>query len=211
MFSWFYIYLVVIMVILGILFWIYNRINEWWYPDKAKSLKINDLHVQEILMLENSNHHLLRLYTIETFAQLESAETTLSLFSENCKMLLSLWEKILGKEHYLNFAPLQKQKWSLYLSLIEMMESQDEGEGDVKEIQSECKKLRSNNRRIAQLHEDWWGLKYDGSNVMKAMNEMDKAFVSQINHISQEDYPASKTDFQTIFYYQEEIEMQMKQ
>lgn len=210
MFSWVYIYLVATLIILGILFWVWTKLNEWWYPNGSKSLHIHDLHLQEIFMLENNNHHLLRLYSIETFAELDSTEITRSLFSENCKMLLSLWEKKLEKEHFLSFIALQKQKWSLYLSIIEKLDAQQSNDKS-KNIKPECKTLRVVNRKIAQLHEDWWGLKYDGSKVMKTMNEMDGSFISQVNHISQEDYEDSKTDFQAIFYYQEEIEMQMKE
>jgi len=209
MFSWFYIYVVVILVVIGIIYWIWARFTEWWAPESATYSKNQTPQLQEISILENNNHHLFRLYTIETFAELESVNTTQILLKDNCNLLLALWEKILEKEHFLAFQKLQKEKWSLYFSIVEKLE-ETQDQGTSKGIKQECKKLRNINRKIAQLHEDWWGLKYDGSKVMKTMNEMDGAFISQVKNIAIEDYESSKSDFQAIFYYQRSIEEYVK-
>jgi len=195
---------------IGILYWIWIRFNEWWFQESPKYLKYQTPYLQEIFVLENNNHHLLRLYTIETFAELDSENITQELFMENCNVLLGLWEKILEKEHFLAFQKFQKEKWSLYLSIIEKLEDTSE-EGTSKGIKQECKRLRNINRKIAQLHEDWWGLKFNGSEIMKSMNEMDGAFISQTNNIAIENYENSKSDFQAILYHQLSIEEQTLQ
>jgi len=107
--------------------------------------------------------------------------------------LLGFWSKVLNKEHFLDFTDLQRKRWNLYLSLIE-------GAGKPKI----SKDLRSVNRRLSQLHEDWWGLKFDASGYMRELNEMDSDIVELRSCVTGE--KASNPTFHSLLFHQEVIE-----
>jgi len=159
---WFYIYLILGIVIVAGLWWIWTQMSDWW--SSSSTISPSTSYLQEIFLYENVSYHLLRTYLIETCNELESATQTLELYTQNCAAILALWEKMLEKEHFLKFMDLQRKRWSLHLAFVENI-------GDEKS--TDRKTLRITNRNIAQLHEDWWGLKFDGSGYMKSLNEMD--------------------------------------
>lgn len=194
---WFYVYLAIgIAIVVGI-WWIWVQMTNWWALSSPLSPSLSYLH--EIFLNENGQYHLLRTYLLETCNELESATETLNLYTENCTTILELWEKVLEKEHFLGFVDLQRHRWSLHLTLVENM-------GDTKK--SDHKSLRSENRKIAELHEDWWGLKFDGSGYMKTLNEIDSRILELVRNTYDE---TQTTDtFRSLLFYQEAAENKIK-
>lgn len=195
---WFYVYLILGIVIIAGLWWIWLQMSNWW-SSSSPTISSSSSYLHEIFLNENSCHHLLRTYLIETCNELESATQTLELYTQNCATILALWEKVLEKEHFLKFMDLQRKRWSLHLAFVENI-------GDAKT--SDHKTLRITNRNIAQLHEDWWGLKFDGSGYMKSLNEMDTHILELVR--STYDEGQTVDIFHNIVYCQEAAENKIK-
>ena len=196
MFSWFAIYLILAIFVIAFVIWIWRGISGWWYPTTTPAPIPS-----EIFFHKENLHHKLRLYLIETAAELESAQVTLSMIKENFYKMSSVWEEILEKEHYLSLVELERKRLNIHLGIAdELLFSEDEECASGKR-----RNLRKLNREISELHEDWWGLKFDSSRFMKLSNEMDACYVDQVINIRDEEYESSKEDFQSILFIQNEI------
>lgn len=187
---WLYVYIAIAIIFIFAVIWVYTRLCEWWSENVVSDEKD---YLREIFIYENNQYHLLRSYIVETHMSLECNGETLELYTENCQSLLEVWSKILNKEHFLKFADLQRKRWNLYLSLLE-------GASETKTT----KELRSVNRRLSQLHEDWWGLRFDASGYMRELNEMD-ADVIELNSFLTGGKSSNST-FHSILFHQEAIE-----
>jgi len=190
---WIYVYIGIAVFFVFAVIWIYTKACEWW----GEHITGEENYLKEIFIYENNQHHLLRSYLIENYASLDYARETLELYMENSQFLLDLWSKILNKEHFLNFVDLQRKRWNLHLSIIE---------GDDKSKTS--KTLRSVNRKLSQLHEDWWGLKFDSSGYMRELNEMDSDIIELKSCIIENN--TSNSIFHSILFHQETIEKKIQ-
>jgi len=186
---WLYVYIALAIFFVFVVIWVYTQACEWWYVNVSGDTD----HLQEIFIIENNQYHLLRSYLIETRESLDCARETLDLYTENCQSVLENWSKILTKEHFLKFSDLQRRRWNLYLSLIE---------GD--EVSEISKELRSINRKISQIHEDWWGLKFDASGYMRELNDMDVDIIAFRESV--ENLKPSNDIFHSILFHQEKLE-----
>jgi len=186
---WLYVYIALVIFFVFVVIWVYTQACEWW----SENVSGDADHLQEIFIIENNQYHLLRSYLIETGESLDCARETLDLYTDNCQSVLEDWSKILTKEHFLKFSDLQRKRWNLYLSLIE-------GD-DVSEI---SKELRSINRKVSQIHEDWWGLKFDASGYMRELNDMDADVIAFRECVTS--HLPSNDAFHSILFHQEKIE-----
>jgi len=186
---WLYIYIAIAIFFVFAVIWVYTRACEWW----SDNVSGEGDYLREIFIYENNQYHLLRSYLVETHKSLDYAGETLELYTENCQSLLEVWSKVLNKEHFLKFTDLQRKRWNLYLSLIE-------GANKTKT----AKELRSVNRRLSQLHEDWWGLRFDASGYMRELNEMDADVIELKSCVTSG--KVSNPTFHSILFRQEAIE-----
>lgn len=198
---WIYMYVIIAIVLIVGLWGAYTQCISWWDGNRVSCTDKFNSNIYEIFLYENSQHHLLRAYTIELCSNHSCAEETVALYKENAKNLLMLWEKVLKKEHFYNFVDLQRQRWNLHLSIVENMGSQSK---------SEMKELRIINRKISQLHEDWWGLKFGGTEYMRSLNEMDTSIFTMVSHASDENYKDHMKAFHNVMYHQETAENKIK-
>lgn len=200
MFSWIYIYIFLGLVLIGVLFWLWSSVKGWWYGYQTNK-EVDKSYLDDIFQIEVNNHHLFRLYAIELNHEIESYSTTLNMIQENFVKIQQIWEKILEKEHYIVFIDLLRKKMNTLISIIEE---------DVGTVKSTKKILRKINRKISEIHEDWWGLRFDGSNYMKLLNEMDMNFLNQTLKIQQNHSEQTKDSFQNILLIQHDIEKIIK-
>ena len=189
---WLYVYIAIAILFVFAVIWAYTRVCEWW----GVSYSGDNQYLREIFIYENNQHHLLRSYLVENCEVLDKGGEVLELYTENCGSLLENWGKVLDKEHFLKFTDLQRKRWNVHLSLVEGVDEEDAG--------SSTKELRSTSRRLSQLHEDWWGLKFDASGYMRELNEMDSDVIELIDCVKHSK-PSNPT-FHSILFHQEAIE-----
>ncbi len=199
---WFYIYLVLVLVFVIGAWCIWAQCTLWWNASTAKTSRFQHSHFYEIFLHENAQHHLLRSYALELQHNLDCAKETVTLYTENTQTLLKLWEKLLNKGHFNALVERLRKRWSLHRSLVE-----NDGESDGK---TEQNALRAVNRKIAQINEDGWGLKFDGSGYMKALNDLDGSLVEMLQCIDEEEYTQHMEHFHSLLFHQETAENKMK-
>jgi hypothetical protein len=92
---------------------------------------------------------------------------------------------MLKKEHYLALVDLQTKRWRLHIDLLDMYVEEDPSKPT--EIQKATRELRHLNRKISELHEDWWGLSFQSDTYLRHLNTIDQTLEKVCQSIVQEE------------------------
>lgn len=199
---WIYVYIVIaILVIIGA--WaLYTQGKYWIGAVETRQKNHNFESIQEIFKLEILKYCLLRSYTVELCNESECSKETVECYKDNCLKLLELWSKIARKEHFSRIVDYLRNRFNLHLRIVE-------GLGD--ECSEELKDLRIINRKLSENHEDWWGLKFQGTEYMRNLNNIDELIRSMVAEAYDENHEEHYNHFEDILHHQHNIEETIKQ
>lgn len=195
---WMYLYIVIIVVFIIGIWCIWSQCKMWW---NGSSKSFNDEQVTTINNISKCNVelcHILRCYALHNCISNNLAHEDLIMYDDKTNEIMVLWEKILKKEHFYKFIDLQRKRWNLHLSIVECdADSNDE---------EHLNKLRIVNRSITNLHEDWWGIKFDGTEYMRNLNNQDVDIEDMVNHVVTQDYQSHSESFDKVMSCQNNID-----
>lgn len=188
-----YIYIAVIIIFLVGLIWIWTQVQSYFYPqDKSDPNDISNIYIKEIYPIIYQHHQYptqLKQYIEETHHRLPYNYDTLNFIKEDCKASIIGWKQKMKTEHYQEFYPLQYKRWKYHIDLIDICtETTNSDDEDInEEIDKYIQSLRKVNRKLSELHEDWWGLSTNSDKWLRYFNSFDQALVGLCsNYVNEE-------------------------
>jgi len=186
---WIYVYIIVaILVIIGI--WtLYTQGRYSLGSTNTTQNNYNFENAQEIFKLEILRYCLLRSYAMEIYNESECSKETIECYKDTCLKILDAWSKITRKEHFSIILDYLRNRFNLHLRIVEELGN---------ECLEELSKLRIINRKLSETHENWWGLKFQSTEYMRNLNEIDELIRSMVAEVYDENHEEHYNHFEDI-------------